>query len=238
MTGTPAGWYPDPWAPQSGMRYWDGSSWTPQVAIHHAPPITSAGLWAWRLLAYVVDTIILGVVVSIVTLPFQFSMTSDLNEFFRQLERESSYGEPDFGQFLASLIEAMSGYLLWTSVATLALTLVYHAAMLRLKGATLGKLVIGLRVRNPNGSPDLGWGTVTARVLMQYGLPQGVSLATLASRNIWLMMLLGLVPLAYQLADGLWPLRDPQKRAIHDKVALTIVVKEGAPSPAAPASAA
>lgn len=33
----PAGWYPDPWIAE-GMRYWDGSSWTSQVAMKVKPP--------------------------------------------------------------------------------------------------------------------------------------------------------------------------------------------------------
>ena len=33
----PAGWYPDPWI-AGGMRYWDGTAWTGQVAAKVKPP--------------------------------------------------------------------------------------------------------------------------------------------------------------------------------------------------------
>lgn len=42
-TATPAGWYPDPGAPEARLRYWDGTTWTshthdPATEVPTAPP--------------------------------------------------------------------------------------------------------------------------------------------------------------------------------------------------------
>jgi len=71
---------------------------------------------------------------------------------------------------------------------------------LNTKGAaTIGKRVLGIRVRLEDGG-DLGYGVATLRFL--------------ASPLSW-MWLLGV----------LWPLWDDKKQSFHDKIALTVVVK-------------
>ncbi|MDR2957174.1 MAG: DUF2510 domain-containing protein [Coriobacteriales bacterium] len=48
MSGTPAGWYPDPSGDQTKIRYWDGNQWTdqfqdnPNVMISQEPAFTAA----------------------------------------------------------------------------------------------------------------------------------------------------------------------------------------------------
>lgn len=38
----PPGWHPDPWAPESSLRWWDGSQWSGYTWARPAPPLGGA----------------------------------------------------------------------------------------------------------------------------------------------------------------------------------------------------
>ena len=72
------------------------------------------------------------------------------------------------------------------------------------RGRSLGKMVVGLEVVSArDGSP------------ISYAQSFGRALAAFA---------IGFIPFAF-LVDDLWPLRDPQRQTLHDKVARTIVIR-------------
>jgi uncharacterized RDD family membrane protein YckC len=84
----------------------------------------------------------------------------------------------------------------------------YELVMLKTVGATVGKLVCGLRVRAWVRPGPLQWGEVAKRVLtyqVAYAVPT-------------------IGPL-YVLLDVLWPLWDSKRQALHDKAAGTAVVR-------------
>ena len=86
---------------------------------------------------------------------------------------------------------------------------VYELALLKAFGATVGKLICGLRVRAWLRPGPLRWNEIGRRVLsyqVAYAVPT-------------------IGPL-YVLVDVLWPLWDAKKQALHDKVAGTAVVKK------------
>ncbi len=83
---------------------------------------------------------------------------------------------------------------------------------LRWKAATPGKLALGMRVRLRETPGQMSWGTILKRWGGQFGTP----LATVP--------VLGSIAGLYPLLDGLWPLWDSKKQALHDKIAATNVV--------------
>lgn len=90
-----------------------------------------------------------------------------------------------------------------------AVQIIYEVVLLKLCGATVGKLACGLRVRAWDVRGPLTWAAVLKRVVsfqVATSVPQVGSL--------------------YYLIDVLWPLWDSRKQALHDKVAGTAVVKK------------
>jgi uncharacterized RDD family membrane protein YckC len=99
------------------------------------------------------------------------------------------------------------------AVGTLALVqllvgAVYTIVLIRLRGATLGKMAVGVRVRPWETEANPSWGQSGLRWLGREGL--------------------GAVPFVgglYQLVDALWCLWDPRRQCLHDKLPKTVVVK-------------
>ena len=93
-------------------------------------------------------------------------------------------------------------------------------------GQTLGKQLVGIRVVRIDGQP-VTFGTGVMRTVVGQQLLIAVTLYL------------------YAIVDYLWPLRDPQNQALHDKIAKTLVLQTAGrseppfewSSPAAPAPA-
>ena len=241
MTQIPAGWYPDPdpsSPPPRGQRYWDGRQWTEHVApVAGAPAPGTAGYapmasysgagvpvaattpdgqtlagWWQRVGAYLIDLVILTPIVVVAGFPWLREIAGaygDLvNESITAAENGSSL--PNQADLLAELFVP---FLLFTLVA-LVVNFVYNVGFLKWKSGTPGKLLVGLRVRVRELPGPLSWGTVLLRWAGQYWF------AALG----WVPILGGVLEL-YWFIDGLWPLWDDKKQALHDKVARTNVVR-------------
>lgn len=81
-------------------------------------------------------------------------------------------------------------------------------------GQTLGKQAVGIRVVRTDGAPVGFWLGVLRTVVAQ-------------------QLLTAITFYAYAVVDYLWPLRDPQNQALHDKIAKTWVVRVSAAGDAA-----
>ncbi len=103
---------------------------------------------------------------------------------------------------------AVVGYLLLLVASTL-FGIWYYVLRVRSVGATLGKQVLGLRIRTFHIDGQLTWAQAWAR----YGIPALVN---------------GLVGVTY-VVDSLWLLWDPHRQTLHDKLVGTVVVDTGAP---------
>src|SRR5581483_2372823 len=86
--------------------------------------------------------------------------------------------------------------------AAVVFVLLYEVVLIALRGQTLGKLAFGIAVMRRDGRPRPGAGTAVARS------------ATAG--------LLGIVPLG-SILDSAWLLWDPNRQALHDKGADTLV---------------
>lgn len=99
------------------------------------------------------------------------------------------------------------------TVTLLPVSYAYNVGFLVWKGATPGKLMLGMRVRLRETPGNLSWGNATIRWVFK-DLPTAGAVGPVA------------IPAAlYSMLDGLWPLWDDKWQAIHDKLAKTNVVK-------------
>jgi len=113
-----------------------------------------------------------------------------------------------------ALVQQMTGPLLALTAVMWGVRLVYDVGFLKAFAATPGKMVLGLEVRLRERPGPLSWGTVLARWFT-------ANLGSLLS----LLPVVALFAWAYSLLDVLWPLWDPKRQALHDKVARTNVVR-------------
>jgi uncharacterized RDD family membrane protein YckC len=167
------------------------------------PPVSPSGAplasFADRLLAYILDSVILGGVAAACVIPsFLVLVFTQLPE--TQLEPDGS--APDMARFIGMT-------LLFYAVAigaTLLLSYVYSVEMMFRSGQTVGKRVMKIRVvpLDPAG---------------------GVLTRGMAARR-WLVAHVASFLPGFAWLDGLWQLWDkPYQQCLHDKGARTVVVK-------------
>lgn len=245
MEQIPAGWYADPAPSEPGapprQRWWDGRQWTDHVQpaaspgpapgpyagrYAGAPAGPSAGAgdpsrtpdgqrlagWWQRVGAYLIDSVLVLGVAAVLGWPFVRRIGAAYGELFDQARRAAENGTGVPGQGVAAV--DVAGPLLGFTLVSLAVSLVYHAGFLKALSATPGKLALGLRVRLRERPGPLSWGTVLLRWLAQN-----------AASFLSVVPVIGSVAGIYPLLDGLWPLWDARRQALHDKAAATNVVR-------------
>lgn len=97
---------------------------------------------------------------------------------------------------------------------SLLLQVAYHVGFLAARGATPGKMVVGLSVRRVDRPGPLSVGTA----FMRYVLPLGVAVFSM-------LPFVGYVMWVVTATDLLWPIKDERRQALHDKIAGTQVVR-------------
>ncbi|GAA1143585.1 hypothetical protein GCM10009583_11940 [Ornithinicoccus hortensis] len=168
--------------------------------------------WWMRLLARIIDAILMGVVIgglafTVVAPDLMDNMGQWLDSVFDAAEAGSTV--------TPAVPESINSDLLKVGIFSGVLGLAYEILMLKYVGATVGKLVAGLRVRLRDQPGPLPWATAAIRGAIWSG-------PSLISGQNFLGTLAGL----FTILNGLWPLWDPNKQAIHDKVAKTNVVRK------------
>jgi uncharacterized RDD family membrane protein YckC len=230
VTDVPAGWYPDPAMPYPGQpptqRYWDGRSWTMHIAPVYWPyaaqvarrPTTPDGVplanWLPRAGAFLIDSLAISVVNLVVTLPLQISMQRKMQDLVVRLDTTNPNNPPDFGAFFRDYFDILWPLVMWSGLATFVCWAIYEALMLRFKGSTLGMMVLKLQVRPRERPGQLPWSAIGLRILVQFGYLLTAVVPLLYLALFW-----------YPYLDGLWPLWDNKRQALHDKAARTNVVQ-------------
>ncbi len=157
--------------------------------------LASRGL---RLVARIIDGILVGIVASIVGFPFLGRAMSGLQDIIDSAE--AGVSSPDTGSFTRPLIAF--------SLVAAVISAAYHVSLIATRGATLGKSAVGVKVQR----------------LVDQGRPTwGESAMRWATTD-----LPGLIPTVgglYSLLDALWCLWDPKRQCIHDKLPKTVVVR-------------
>jgi uncharacterized RDD family membrane protein YckC len=165
--------------------------------------------WGRRVVAYLVDSIVLGIVG--LALGAALGIWGELSALFETTLASSTDATPQFEAFLA----ANAGTLLAFSLLQLLVSGAYHVGLVATRGRTLGKRLVGIRVRlrEREGLPI--WRAALSRWLLHFAMPNLLSGVPG----------LGFVAVMFPLLDGLWPIWDARRQAIHDKVAKTAVVR-------------
>ncbi len=208
---TPSGGYPPP----GGGSQQPGSSWQqpppspPQGggyqppgygAQHQSGPAGPGGQqlaeWWKRLLAIIIDGLLIGIPLVIV-----FFVVIGIS-FTSSLETDPITGETTTsgGLFTGST-------LLFQLVAVIVTVAYYGLLNGSDRGQTVGKMALGIRVRDANGGGPIGVGRGAARALVS-SLPGQLPFVGI----IWVLI------------NGLWPLWDPRRKALHDKAVNSVVV--------------
>lgn len=165
--------------------------WKPYgAAMSGAPPMVRYGGFWIRFVARIIDGIIMGAVGFVVRIPFIAMMGG----------AAVSLGEdPDPAQVMAALpaILAGAGLMILVSVA---LNAAYEAYFLSTRGATPGKMALGLKVVRADGGP------------ISVGLAVGRYFASILSG---MTLFIGYIIAGF----------DTQKRSLHDHICSTRVIR-------------
>ena len=193
-----------------------------------ADGVRLAGWW-WRVLATILDSVLLGVVMMFIVQAIPNLMTG-LQSWMSDVlsgALNAAGTIPAFTDAAYGLERPMMIYL----VISLLVSCLYAFVMLKLAGATLGQLACGLRVvptdvgQHRGGLPT---GTVLARTGMYTVIPQAISLIStalmFANDQSMLSTILSVASL-YPVLNALWGAWDSKRQCWHDKVAHTQVVR-------------
>jgi uncharacterized RDD family membrane protein YckC len=210
--GYPQGGY-QPY-PQSGQGF--GYAGQHPKASPDGRPLSG---WWRRVFAKIIDSIIVWIIGLPLTGYFYYQYSQVLTDYFIDTMRAAEAGTP------ATTVTLPPEMYKWMIPATLigfAISFAYEYFFLTKKGATPGKMALGIRVHyvppvltSPADIPATPPGSAVAK---RYGLQILFSVA-------------GLIPYVGTLAsfgallDYLWPLWDDKKQALHDKVASTYVIR-------------
>ena len=237
------------------LRWWDGTAWTEHLTPVQQPaqqpvqpfgppfgqpyaaqqarsvPTTPDGQplsgWWWRVLAFLIDGVILAVLTNLVSLSTQVDVQRDLRDLSDEMQRRLDANPDDtgaIGDFYRGLVDVLHDHALALALPGLLVGLLYFGLLLRWKGASIGMLATGLRVRLRERPGRLPWTTIAVRVLVLYSLSLAtfVGLLTGSGAALVLLVVLGML---FQGFNYLWPLWDAKRQALHDKAARTNVVR-------------
>lgn len=233
MTTPTPGWYPDPQL-STQMRWWDGQTWTADVyerveppggylsegaatsstatassatAVQARPagPVTTTddgaqlASWRRRVAARLIDAVITTPLILVLCLPLVTDLVQHLGDVLA--EQENATTIDPFAIYDTQSLRDLG----IIGLVSLIVSLAYEMGFLLWRAATPGKLLLGLRVRRWTPGEHLAASVIARRWIGYQGLGQ---------------VLGGL----YSIIDGLWPLWDPRRQALHDKLAGTCVV--------------
>jgi uncharacterized RDD family membrane protein YckC len=216
MTATPG--YPPPYAlppypPPPGHPLhgapppgYPGSPWPPP----RTPPTPSspAGYpladFAERLIAIIIDSVILGFASVVVIVPVLFVFIGSIQTLVPHTSIDPQTGEPSLspGQITAALF-GLFGILV---AIVLIIRYVYTVELMFRSGQTIGKRVMNIVIVPLDPTRRLTRGMAAKRFLIE--------------------MVVGTIVPFMSYVDGLWQLWDqPYRQCLHDKFAQTVVIK-------------
>jgi len=203
-SGQPSGQWP-PYGQAPGQYGQHG--WTSNLAT--TPDGVALSGWWRRVLALLIDNI----VVSILALPLTFAPLQLVLAFFRDFFSKAWTAAQAGAASPTADMAKIEEPLLQISLIVLAVSLVYEVLFLTRTGATPGKMAVGIsvRLRERPGPPPL------VAVLKRTAVKESASI-------LGRLPVVGVLASLFGIVDVLWPLWDPKKQAIHDKVGETNVV--------------
>ncbi len=204
MTDAQPGWYPDP-AGTGGLRWWDGRGWSSTASGYPSGPLVAPfplASWGVRAGARILDILIMQVV----TVPLLLLVVVPFLGASSLLATSASDGREPNPDVVAASLFGFFGLILFVVLLAAALQVAYEVVLTAMWGMTLGKRIVGIRVRSIAQDRLPSWLESFLRagvILLGGAIGSGV----------------------FSLIDYLWPLWDkPWQQTLHDKVAKTVVV--------------
>jgi uncharacterized RDD family membrane protein YckC len=173
-----------------------------------------AGWWV-RVAAHLLDGVAVMILGTLFAWRFLKQIAEVYSQFVDDVVRAAQAGSPQ--PDATTLASATAGPILWVGITFLLVGFVYEVGFLKGYQATPGKMLLGLEVRLRERPGPLSW----RAVLLRWGGKNGVGVLQ------FIPFVGGLVYSIYILLDYLWPLWDPHRQAIHDKLPGTNVVRRG-----------
>jgi uncharacterized RDD family membrane protein YckC len=165
--------------------------------------------WWWRVLAVLIDNVILTAIVTVITFPVWRSLYATMVNYFNAMLDAQQAGLAPPPPLITTDLISGSSQLIVTSV-TLGVGMLYHVGFLRWKSATPGKLLCGLRVVPVDHGLDpgpLAWNSIGIRAA------------------VWVLPGISAFLSFITVIDVLFPLWNPKRQALHDIAAKTQVVR-------------
>ena len=206
--GPPSG---PPGYPQGGYSAMP-PAYATALGVKTTPDGVPLASYGQRVGAYLIDMLIVGVLTTVAGWYWISQLVTWYTAWLSDLMDEAQRGvEPTINQ--ADLTNEIYGYVLALSLVSLVVTVVYQVAFLTWRGATPGKMALGIavRLRDRPGNPS-----VLVALKRQ--------LIFIGSSLLSLLPGVGAVGSIIILLNLLWPLWDDKRQALHDKIAATNVV--------------
>ena len=183
------------------------------VGVKTTPDGAVLAGWGRRLGGYLIDAVITGIIGVLLSIPWIAQVVDVYRRVFDEAMQAGQSGQPYTPPDATTLAEQILPALVPIVLISLAVFVLYHGGFLLWKGATPGKLLLGMRVRRRDRPGRLDVLTVLRRL----ALPFVLSLVNFVPLVSYLTSIVGLL-------DYLWPLWDEKNQALHDKLAGTNVV--------------
>jgi uncharacterized RDD family membrane protein YckC len=202
MTTTPpGGWYADPYGAPGLQRWWDGAVWTDHTQMATAPPsMPPAPHLGPPLVSYgrrLGGWLIDWLIVGVVS-----SVIIGVSGAYDHSNTTTTYANGSTSH-VAGFHVGVPGILIH-AVIVLAYGMVFCGSK---RGQTVGMMAVGVRAVDIGSGDSIGFGRALWRAFFEY-----------------LMAVLLLIP---WVIDMLFPLWDPMRQCLHDKVSRTLVIEAG-----------
>lgn len=184
-----------------------GRPWLPEAPTPAGPadaPTYELASWGRRALAAFIDAVVAAAITALIVVAVAvvvFSSGDGSRNYFVSVDDDGTGG-------LVVLLLALSAVVVLGAIVSALYAPIW---MWRTNGRTLGKQMLGIRVVRADGAP-MSFGFAVFREFLVKGLLTAV-VSTLTAH-------------LYLLADILWPLVDSERRALHDHIARTRVVRD------------
>jgi uncharacterized RDD family membrane protein YckC len=203
MTTTPpGGWYPDPSGAPGLRRWWDGTSWTEHTHMVTAPPPMPPPVQLGPpLVSYgrrLGGWLIDWLIVGVVS-----GVTIALSGAYNHTSATTVYSNGNSVHATTFNVN-LQGLLIQAAFGMVYGTLLCGSK----RGQTVGMMAVGVRAVDMGSGESIGFARALWRAFFEY-----------------LMAVLLFIP---WVIDMLFPLWDPMRQCLHDKVSRTLVIESGA----------
>jgi uncharacterized RDD family membrane protein YckC len=202
MTTTPpGGWYQDPSGPPGLQRWWDGTAWTDHTQVAMAPPPVPPTQLGPPLVSYgrrLGGWLIDWLLVGVVS-----SIIIAVTGVYNRTTTTTTFTNGS-SSHVTSVHFGGPGVLIQVGIALAYGTLLCGSK----RGQTVGMMAVGVRAVDIRSGESIGFARALWRAFFEY-----------------LMAAVLFIP---WVIDMLFPLWDPMRQCLHDKVSRTIVIQAGA----------